>query len=192
MMDGRLIQHLDPMNVPSKRRNPLLADFFNRLELMERRGSGMKKIVKEYKHFEKFPGYKAPEFKSNSGEFHVTLWNLNYNEKQFANSEKQFANDSKEFANSEKQFVNEKKETSKEVKQRKEFVKAKRAIYKLITSNPKVTTAQMADKLNVSTRQVQKYLKRLTEQNLIVKEGSRINGSWKILDEEYTDFFGRI
>ncbi|MQO10293.1 winged helix-turn-helix transcriptional regulator [Prevotella copri] len=107
------------------------------------------------------------------------------NEKQFANSEKQFANDTKEFAN-------EKKETAKEVKQRKEFVKAKRAIYKLITSNPKVTTAQMADKLNISTRQVQKYLKRLTEQNLIVKEGSRINGSWKILDEEYTDFFGRI
>ena len=220
MMDGSLIQHLDPMNVPSKRRNPLLADFFNRLELMERRGSGMKKIVKEYKHFEKFPGYKAPEFKSNSGEFHVTLWNLNYNEKQFGNSEKQFANDSKEFANSEKEFANdtkqfansekefandtkqfansekefanEKKETAKEAKQRKEFVKAKRAIYKLITSNPKVTTAQMADKLNVSTRQVQKYLKRLTEQNLIVKEGSRINGSWKILDEEYTDFFGRI
>ena len=213
MMDGSLIQHLDPMNVPSKRRNPLLADFFNRLELMERRGSGMKKIVKEYKHFEKFPGYKAPEFKSNSGEFHVTLWNLNYDEKQFANdskefansekqfandskefanSEKQFANDTKEFANSEKQFANEKKETAKEVKQRKEFVKAKRAIYKLITSNPKVTTAQIADKLNVSTRQVQKYLKRLIEQNLIVKEGSRINGSWKILDEEYTDFFGRI
>lgn len=212
-MDGSLIQHLDPMNVPSKRRNPLLADFFNRLELMERRGSGMKKIVKEYKHFEKFPGYKAPEFKSNSGEFHVTLWNLNYDEKQFANdskefanskkqfandskefanSEKQFANDTKEFVNSEKQFANEKKETAKEVKQRKEFVKAKRAIYKLIISNPKVTTAQMADKLNVSRRQVQKYLKRLTEQNLIVKEGSRINGSWKILDEEYTDFFGRI
>ena len=63
---------------------------------MERRGSGMKKIVKEHKHFEKFPGYKAPEFKSNSGEFHVTLWNLNYDEKQFANSEKQFANDTKE------------------------------------------------------------------------------------------------
>ena len=205
-MYGSLIQHLDPMNVPSKRRNPLLADFFNRLELMERRGSGMKKIVKEYKRFEKFPGYKAPEFKSNSGEFHVTLWNLNYDEKQFANnskefanSEKQFANDSKKFANdtkkfanSEKQFANEKKETAKEVKQRKEFVKAKRVIYRLITSNPKVTTAQMADKLNISTRQVQKYLKRLTEQNLIVKEGSRINGSWKILDEEYTDFFGRI
>lgn len=57
--------------------------------------------------------------------------------KQFANSEKQFANDSKEFAN-------EKKETAQEVNQRKEFVKAKRAICKLITSNPKVTTVQIA------------------------------------------------
>ena len=44
----------------------------------------------------------------------------------------------------------------------------------------------MAEKLNVSTRQVQKYLKRLTDQNLIVKEGNRINGSWKILDVECT------
>ena len=77
---------------------------------MERRGSGMKKIVKEHKYFEKFPGYKAPEFKSNSGEFYVTLWNLNYDEKQFANSGKQFANDTKEFANSEKQFANDTKE----------------------------------------------------------------------------------
>ena len=196
MMDGSLIQHLNPMNVPSKRRNPLLADFFNRLNLMERRGSGMKKIVKEYKHFEKVSGYKAPEFKSNSGEFHVTLWNLNYISKdteQFANSEKQFANSEKQLANSEKQFANDKKEETKVVvKQRKEFVKAKRAIYKLISSNPKTTTVEMATTLNISTRQVQKYLKRLTEQNLIVKEGNRINGLWKILDKEYTDFFEHI
>ena len=37
----------------------------------------MKKIIKEHEHFEKFMGYKAPEFKSDSGEFHVILWNLN-------------------------------------------------------------------------------------------------------------------
>ena len=29
MMDGSLIQHLNPMNVPSKRRNPLLAYLCN-------------------------------------------------------------------------------------------------------------------------------------------------------------------
>ena len=136
----------------------------------------------------------------------MTLWNLNYvskegekDFKEFANSEKQFANDTKEFANSEKQFandikefVNSEKQFANDTKFRKEFVKAQRVIYKLISSNPKVTTAQIAEKLNVSIRQVQKYLKRLVELGLIIKEGSRKNGSWKILDKEYEDFFKRI
>ena len=78
MMDGRLIQQLNPLTVPSKRRNPLLADFFSRLGLMERRGSGMKKIIDSYKRFEGLPHYHAPEFQSNASEFHVILWNLNY------------------------------------------------------------------------------------------------------------------
>ena len=78
MIDGRLIQQLNPLTVPSKRRNPLLADFFSRLGLMERRGSGMKKIIDSYKRFERMPDYHAPEFQSNASEFHVILWNLNY------------------------------------------------------------------------------------------------------------------
>ena len=78
MIDGRFIQQLNPLTVPSKRRNPLLADFFNRLGLMERRGSGMKKIIDSYKRFERLPNYHIPEFQSNASEFHVVLWNLNY------------------------------------------------------------------------------------------------------------------
>ena len=46
----------------------------------------MKKIIKEYEHFEKFMGYKAPEFKSDSGEFHVILY-ISNNKNEFANSE---------------------------------------------------------------------------------------------------------
>ena len=64
--------------MPSKRRNPLLADFFHRLKLMERRGSGMKKIIGEYKRYEDLENYHAPEFSSNASEFHAVLWNLNY------------------------------------------------------------------------------------------------------------------
>ena len=45
---------------------------------MERRGSGMKKIIGEYKRFENLENYHAPEFNSNALEFHVTMWNLNY------------------------------------------------------------------------------------------------------------------
>ena len=45
---------------------------------MERRGSGMKKIIGEYKRFENLENYHAPEFNSNASEFHVTMWNLKY------------------------------------------------------------------------------------------------------------------
>ena len=43
MMDGTLIQNIDPFTVPSKRRNPALADILERLGYMERKGSGLKK-----------------------------------------------------------------------------------------------------------------------------------------------------
>ena len=72
MMDRRLIQQQNPLTVPSKRRNPLLADFFSRLGLMKRRGSEMKKIINAYKSYEHLAGYRAPEFTTNASEFHVT------------------------------------------------------------------------------------------------------------------------
>ena len=40
------------------------------------------------------------------------------------------------------------------VKFTKEFIKAGRQIYKLISTNPKVSTIQMADSMGLSTRQV--------------------------------------
>ena len=44
MPDGSNIQERDPVTVPSTRRNPVLADVFNRLGYMERKGSGFAKI----------------------------------------------------------------------------------------------------------------------------------------------------
>ena len=48
MPDGSLIQERDPLMVPSTRRNPVLADIFNRLGYMERKGSGFGKIIGGY------------------------------------------------------------------------------------------------------------------------------------------------
>ena len=167
------------MTVPSKRRNPLLADFFHRLKLMERRGSGMKKIIGEYKRFENLENYHAPEFSSNATEFHVTLWNLNYGEdvvKDNLHVVKDVVKD----------VVKEKANATKE------FAKAQRQIYKLISQMPQISAAQMSENMGISLRQVQRYLKQLSDQNLIVREGSRKNGIWKILDDEYEGFFKRI
>ena len=193
MMDGRLIQQLNPLTVPSKRRNPLLADFFSRLGLMERRGSGMKKIIDSYKRFERQLEYHAPEFQSNASEFHVTLWNLNYGSDGVMN-EKEFL---KEVSGTEKEFLKEVSGTEKEFlkednKFRKEFLKAQRMIYKMISSNPGITIVEMAANIGVSDRQVRKYLKRMTDMKFIVREGGRKNGKWKIIDGDYENFFERI
>ncbi len=183
MIDGRLIQQLNPLSVPSKRRNPLLADFFSRLDLMERRGSGMKKILGEYARFESLKEYHAPEFRSNSTEFHVTLWNLNYG----ADVVKDDANDTSDVV---KDVVKEPTQFTKEFT--KEFTKARRRIYRLISANPKVNISIIAEDLGLSTRQVKTYMKRLSDLNLITREGGRKNGIWKILDKDYDDFFERI
>ena len=61
------------------RRNPVIADLFHRMKYMERRGSGLRKIVSET---EKLPRYTAaykPEFSSTATDFRVILKNVNYN-----------------------------------------------------------------------------------------------------------------
>ena len=185
MMDGKLIQQLNPLTVPSKRRNPLLADFFSRLGLMERRGSGMKKIIDAYKQYEHLTTYHAPEFNSNSSEFHVTLWNLNYVEEE----ESEFLKEKKEFLKGPNEFLKEKKEF---LKDEKEFLRVKRMIYKMVSTNPQITVAKMSVTIGLSDRQVRKYIKKMTDLNLIIREGGRKNGSWKIIDKEYEGFFDKI
>ncbi len=76
MFDGKKIQELDLMHVPSSRRNPVLSDLFHRLNFMERRGSGIKKILKEYENKD------VPNFFSDQSYFIVTLTNKNYKHKK--------------------------------------------------------------------------------------------------------------
>lgn len=53
MYDGSIIQNEDILNIPSKRRNPIIADVFQRLDFMERRGSGFKKIYEAIRGYGK-------------------------------------------------------------------------------------------------------------------------------------------
>lgn len=45
---GISLEGKDLLKIPSKRRNPILADIFSRLKYIERRGSGFKKILADY------------------------------------------------------------------------------------------------------------------------------------------------
>ena len=78
MPDGSTVQNSDIKNIPSKRRNPVIADLFNRMNLMERRGSGLKKILSDYYNAVNYSEDKNVEFKSTNKDFWVILKNLNY------------------------------------------------------------------------------------------------------------------
>lgn len=79
MFEGKPIQDCNINTVGSVRRNPVIADLFHRMKFMERRGSGLRKIISET---EKLPGYTEelrPEFHSSGTDFRVVLKNVNYN-----------------------------------------------------------------------------------------------------------------
>jgi len=78
MYDGRAIQDRDIHTIASARRHPVIADLFHRMKFMERRGSGLTKILSETA---KLPGYEdrmKPEFFSTPSDFRVVLKNVNY------------------------------------------------------------------------------------------------------------------
>lgn len=82
MPDGSIIQDRDPLTVPSTRRNPVLADIFNRLGYMERKGSGFGKIIGGYEFQINYDESKKPSFRSDRYQFTVVMPNLNYNVSQ--------------------------------------------------------------------------------------------------------------
>lgn len=86
MYDGSSIQNESILEIPSKRINPVIADVFQRLGYMERRGSGLKKIYEAIDDKEKF------KFYSDRSGFKVTLVNENYNRKIEKNADKPLIN----------------------------------------------------------------------------------------------------
>ena len=70
MMNGQRIQDMDLHHIPSMRRNQVISDVFSRLDLMERRGSGIDRILNSYAEVA-----QKPSFYSDSDIFLVTLPN---------------------------------------------------------------------------------------------------------------------
>lgn len=78
MLDGTRIQDQDYRKVASKRRNPILAEVFSQLDYMEKRGSGLKKIVSRTESLAAYTQDKTPYFRSDSSSFFTIIPNVNY------------------------------------------------------------------------------------------------------------------
>ena len=83
MIDGSFVQNLDITKISSMRRNRVISDIFNRLHFMERRGSGLTRIVESYSDYD-----IKPTFNSDVSSFKVVFPNKGYIEKSPVKDEK--------------------------------------------------------------------------------------------------------
>ena len=139
MPDGSVIQDRDPTTVPSTRRNPVIADVFNRLGYMERKGSGFAKILDNYAFQINYTEEKKPYFRSDRYQFTVIMPNLNYNGTQDGTQD-----------------------VTQDVTQDDVYT----LILEMIKRNNKISAKQLAEKLGISIRTVRRKIKEMDNMNI--------------------------
>lgn len=109
MISGSRIQDLDLKRVPSMRRNEIISDIFGRLHYMERRGSGIRRILNSYIDYT-----EQPEFYSDEYFFIVTLPNRSEARSAQMELELVFENATMQQSSEETQLPSEKTQQSLE------------------------------------------------------------------------------
>lgn len=158
MPDGTLVQERVIDAIPSTRRNPVLADVFQRLGYMERKGSGLTKIINAYKNANNYDESKAPQFISSRVEFTVILKNLNYEENRDDKSE-----------------INDVSRAGEEYVQRTEEV-----FLNTLRKNPHISRKELSKLLMISEDGVKYHLKKLKNKGLIEHVGASRGGYWVV------------
>ena len=162
MYDGTLIQDRDIDNVPSKRRNPVVADIFSRLDYMERRGSGFKKIMQAYEVEPNYTEDKKPVFYSNATEFRVILKNLNFTD--------EVLNEKNEVLDEVLNEVLDSGRTEMEIK-----------VIKAILFSPRIKQKELAEQVGISVSTIRRTIKKLVKEGKIVRVNGKRDGYWKVL-----------
>ena len=155
MPDGTQIQDLDINEIPSTRRNPVLADIFSRLGYMERQGSGLEKIIDTYENAHNFAPGMEPTFFSNRAQFTVTLRNLNIGTAGYNQGYNPGYNDTIH----ENEILN--------------------AFLNAIKEDPKISQRRFSEKTGYSKKRVQTAVETLTSEGMIERIGGT-RGYWKI------------
>jgi predicted HTH transcriptional regulator len=152
MIDGSKVQDRDIMQIPSRRRNPIIADIFNRLEYMELRGSGFKKIISDYRKQINYTVDMEPKFSSDNDSFLLLLNNLNYKERQAI--EKQAI---------EKQAIEKQAIEKRDKKVSQKTEKSINIILEHLKTHGQSTTRELADQLGLSLPRTRAILAEMGE-----------------------------
>ena len=162
MVSGISLKGKDMLKIPSKRRNPILADIFSRLKYMERRGSGFKKILADYEEQVEFDETKMPVFEADYDDFTLTLYNLNYVANYLAETNRVEDGTQDGTQGGTQGGTQENIQTK---------------IFDMIKENEKISTSDIAIKLGISVRTVKRRIKQMPNVSYI---GSGYSGHWEI------------
>lgn len=179
--DGSNIQDKKPDLLLPVRRNPVLADIFYRIGYMKLLGSGISNIKKSCGEDFDCESGKQPDFYSDKGQFTVVLKNLNYKneealtaeevrEEVTANSEDSSADinggeGGNEGGNNGGIILNENE----------------RKVLEILIKEPVISTDNISQQSRIAKRTVERILQALKKKGVIVREGSRRSGSWRVL-----------
>lgn len=76
MYSGQKVQDLPLEEISSERRNPILADVMAQLDYMEKRGSGLKRILNATKELDGYRNELKPVFKSTVSQFMTIIYSV--------------------------------------------------------------------------------------------------------------------
>ena len=196
MPSGHFVQELDARQVTSKRRNPVIADLFQRLDLMERRGSGFKKILDAYAfESEKRGETVEPRFESTQTDFFLILPNINYGRK--INGVESSSENSVTEATTEVNTDETGMKTggtvnppvnlpvnlpvNPSVNLPVELTTTAKKIYLLLKEDGKYTYDRLSEAVGVARETVRVSIRSLVEANLIRRVGPDKTGHWEVV-----------
>lgn len=145
----------------SQRRNQLVCDIFSRLDFMERRGSGIKKILLAYENDE-----KKPKFEIIGDVFIVTFYSRLYR-----NVER----------NDDNVDTNVERNVERKIKGKyPELSNISINILNLLEKNKYLKQDEIAKKLNKAPNTIYRNIKVLKDMGIIERVGSTKKGYWRI------------
>ena len=176
MVSGISLEGKNLLKIPSKRRNPILADIFSRLKYMERRGSGFKKILADYEGQVEFDETKMPVFDADNDDFTLTLYILNYGTNYATQVNENVIENVIEIVI---EISEEKMKQLMPEYSKKKLTKAC-DILKMISENPNISIDELRIALDVTDRTIARYISELKDKGIIERKGPDNGGKWKI------------
>lgn len=156
----------------SKLRNRAIASVFAYVNIIEKWGSGIPRIMSELAEY----GLEEPEFITFENDFRINIYRKSYNTAQSTQGSTQDRiNTTQAISKKEKLDVKNLTETDK-------------TIINTIINNPEMSQKQIADNLNWTVNKVKYYMKKFKQKNILKYEGTSQNGKWEVQEENLKYF----